>query len=335
MTSGIPQEENTSASVPIDAGNGASSPQEEEFALLVEGAYKSYRNGSAVREVVKDISLYVRPGTIHGLLGPNGAGKTTTIKMLLGLVRPQAGRFEILGYEAAPEIRRYAGFLPEQPYFSPHLTAYQVLRVIGRALEMPRAQLEAQADELLSKVGLEHRGKDRLSSYSRGMLQRFGIAQALLGDPKVLVLDEPASGLDPVGQRDVRDLIKALRDEGITVLLSSHQLSEVEAVCDEVTIVNRGRVAAKGDIEDLLKVAGQVLVTAEGDALHLPEQVAAVASDIGRDGSRWLISIPEESTRAIVDALDDGGFRIVSLAPRRESLEEYFSRLIAGSNGVS
>jgi len=335
MTSAISQDADTSVVTLNDTSTSASSPQEGEFALLVEGAYKSYRNGSAVREVVKDISIYVRPGTIHGLLGPNGAGKTTTIKMLLGLVRPQAGRFEILGYEAAPEVRRYAGFLPEQPYFSPHLTAHQVLRVIGRTLKMPKAQLEAQADKLLSKVGLEHRGKDRLSSYSRGMLQRFGIAQALLGDPKVLILDEPASGLDPVGQRDVRDLIKGLRDEGITVLLSSHQLSEVEAVCDEVTIVNRGRVAAKGDIEDLLKVAGQVLVTAEGDASHLPERVAAIAADIGNDGSRWLISIPEGSTRAIVDALDDGGFRVISLVPRRESLEEYFSRLIAGSNGVS
>lgn len=318
-----------------DANTSASSSQESEFALLVEGAYKSYRNGSTVREVVKDISLHVQSGTIHGLLGPNGAGKTTTIKMLLGLVRPQAGRFEILGYEAAPEIRRYAGFLPEQPYFSPHLTAYQVLRVIGRALEMSRAQVDQQADELLSKVGLEHRGKDRLSSYSRGMLQRFGIAQALLGSPKVLILDEPASGLDPVGQRDVRDLIKSLRDEGITVLLSSHQLSEVEAVCDEVTIVNAGKVASKGDIEDLLKVAGQVSIMAEGDASHLPEQVIDAATEIGKNERGWAIAIPEDSIRSVVDALDDNGFRIISLVSRRESLEEYFSRLVAGSNGVS
>ncbi len=160
------------------------------------------------------------------------------------------------------------------------------------------------------------------------MLQRLGLAQALLGSPAVVVLDEPASGLDPVGQRDVRNLMLELRDAGTSILLSSHQLSEVEAVCDEVTILNRGRVAARGHIDDLLNVAGQTSVRARGQG-DLPPAVAALVTDTAYSGSTVAFSVADDSVRLVVDALDDHGWQIVSVTPKRDSLEDYFSRLLA------
>ena len=205
-------------------------------------------------------------GGIHGLLGPNGAGKTTTLKMLLGLVRPSGGTFEILGAPAhGPGARARLGFLPEQPYFPAQLTVIEALQLYGRLSGMSKSEVKAAVPGLLDKVGLEGREGSLLSRFSRGMLQRLGLAQAMLGDPEVIVLDEPASGLDPVGQRDVRNLMLELRSGGTAVLLSSHQLSEVEAICDEVTILNRGLVAARGHIDDLLNVSGQVSVRVRGD----------------------------------------------------------------------
>ncbi len=304
-----------------------------DHALVIEGARKTYGGRRAAREAVHDVSLHVSAGRVHGLLGPNGAGKTTTIKMLLGLVTPSAGRFEILGRPATPEVRRDVGFLPEQPYFPPQLTARGVMRLAGRTAGMPATGIDRASDELLSRVGLKGRERSRLSSFSRGMLQRLGLAQALLGDPKVLVLDEPASGLDPVGQRDVRDLIIGLRESGTTILLSSHQLSEVEAVCDDVTILNAGRVASRGRIDDLLNVAGRTSIRAISAEETLPEPVARVVEDVALAGGTWVFSVPDEQVRAVVDALDDAGWRIVSLSPKRESLEDYFARLLAGLGG--
>ena len=177
-----------------------------------------------------------------------------------------------------------------------------------------------------------------LSKFSRGMLQRLGIAQALIADPKVAILDEPASGLDPVGQRDIRNLMLDLRSSGTTVLLSSHQLSEVEAVCDGVTILSRGRVAAKGRIDDLLNVAGQTSVRVRGEGADLPPKVAPLVSDVAVSGGTWIFSIAEGHVRPVVDAVDDAGWSLVSVTPKRESLEEYFSRLLeadASEGGAS
>ncbi|MDP2402094.1 MAG: ABC transporter ATP-binding protein, partial [Actinomycetota bacterium] len=242
-------------------------------------------------------------------------------------------RFEVFGEPATPAARQAIGFLPEQPYFPPHLSARQVMRLGGVLSGMPRADIDAAAARLLARVGLEGRESGRLSSFSRGMLQRLGLAQALLGEPRILVLDEPASGLDPVGQRDVRDLITALRDAGTTILLSSHQLSEVEAVCDDVTILNAGRVASRGRIDDLLNVVGRTSLRVASDAQELPVDVIEVAEDVSRVGSTWMFSIPDEQVRSVVDRLDDAGWQIVALAPKRESLEDYFARLLAGEGG--
>lgn len=303
-------------------------------ALLIEGARKSYGRASVGRaEAVSDVSFAVRPGTIHGLLGPNGAGKTTTLKMLLGLVRPSGGRFEILGRPAhEPGARARLGFLPEQPYFPTHLTAGEALAFYGRLSGLSREQVMEAAPRLLERVGLEGRERTLLSRFSRGMLQRFGLAQALLGDPRVLVLDEPASGLDPVGQRDVRNVMLDLRAAGVAILLSSHQLSEVEAVCDEVTILNRGRVAARGRIDELLNVAGSMSVRARGEG-GLPASVTALADEVAVDGGVAVFSVADERVREVVDALDDAGWRIESIVGKRESLEDYFARLLEAPDG--
>ncbi|HSK46553.1 MAG TPA: ABC transporter ATP-binding protein, partial [Coriobacteriia bacterium] len=258
----------------------------------------------------------------------NGAGKTTTLKMLLGLVKPSGGAFRILGEDAhAPGARSSLGFLPEQPYFPTQLTAQEALTLYGRLAGLTSAEVREHAPGLLERVGLDGQEKTTLSRFSRGMLQRLGIAQAMLGSPSVVVLDEPASGLDPVGQRDVRNLMLELRSSGTTVLLSSHQLSEVEAVCDEVTILNRGRVAARGDINDLLNAAGQVAVVARGSG-ELPPAVGREVTGTAFSGGSCAFSVAEESLRGVVDALDDAGWRVESISPKRDSLEDYFSRLL-------
>jgi ABC-2 type transport system ATP-binding protein len=302
-------------------------------ALLIGHARKDY--GRAVggrREAVADVSLQVSRGTIHGLLGPNGAGKTTTLKMLLGLVRPSGGRFEILGRDACkPGARARVGFLPEQPYFPQQLTAAEAMALYGRLTGLTRDEIAEQTDDLLERVGLEGRKKTILAKFSRGMLQRLGLAQALLGKPEVLVLDEPASGLDPIGQRDVRNLMVSLKEGGATILLSSHQLSEVETVSDEVTILHQGRVAALGHIDDLLNVTGQtsLRVICGGE---LPPEVAANVSDSAVAGTTTVFSLPDERVRGVVESLYDGGWKIVSLQPKRASLEDYFAALLSSAD---
>ncbi len=307
---------------------------EERLAIEVSGARKVYRaRVGGPKTVVHDVSLRVAEGSIHGLLGPNGAGKTTTLKMLIGLVRPTSGTFRVEGRDSTrPEGRIRLGFLPEQPYFPMQLTATEALRLYGRLVGLSRAELRTTSERLLALVGLEGRGHEALSKFSRGMLQRLGVAQALLGDPRVIVLDEPASGLDPIGQRDMRNLMLALRDEGRTVLLSSHQLSEVEAVCDRVTIVNGGRVAAEGHIDDLLNVAGHSSIRARG-LPELPAELAALVEDVATSGGAWIFSVRDASVRRAVDLIDDAGGTVVAVNPKRDSLEDYFARMLASPKG--
>jgi ABC-2 type transport system ATP-binding protein len=307
----------------------------EAPALLIEHARKDYgRATGGRREAVADVSLSVSRGAIHGLLGPNGAGKTTTLKMLLGLVKPSGGRFEILGMDARkPGARARVGFLPEQPYFPQQLTAFEAMTLYGRLTGLNRAEIAEQTGDLLERVGLEGRQKTILAKFSRGMLQRLGLAQALLGNPEVLILDEPASGLDPIGQRDVRNLMVSLKEGGATILLSSHQLSEVETVSDEVTILHQGRVAALGHINDLLNVSGQTSLRVIG-AGDLPAEVSAIVCDIAISGATTVFSLPDEHVRRVVELLYDNGWKIVSLQPKRASLEDYFAALLTTADGA-
>ncbi len=300
-------------------------------AIRVTGARKVYEAfPQRARVAVEDVSIDVPQGAIHGLLGPNGAGKTTTLKMLLGLVRPTAGTFEVLGADSRRRAgRAQVGFLPEQPYFPAQLSAGQAMRLYARLAGVPDREIAARTDELLARVGLEGQRPTALSAFSRGMLQRLGIAQALVGRPRVVILDEPASGLDPIGQRDVRNLMLELRDSGVTVLLSSHQLSEAEAVCDRVSIMSRGRLAAEGTLDDLLNVAGRTSVRVSGLSGGLPDAVAAVASDVATTSlGTWVFSVPDADVRRVVDAVDDAGGTVLALMPKRESLEDYFTGLM-------
>jgi ABC-2 type transport system ATP-binding protein len=223
--------------------------------------------------------------------------------------------------------------MPEQPYFPQHLRAAQALKLYAQLGGVPKEEIAPRTSRLMERVGLQGREKTTLDTFSRGMLQRLGIAQALINDPTVVVLDEPASGLDPVGQRDIRNLMLELRDSGVTVLLSSHQLSEVEAVCDDVTIMNAGIVAAEGDLDVLLNVEGRTSIRVRGLEDGLPGPVGELATNIAASGGVSVFSVADESVRAVVDAIDDAGGRILAITPVRDSLEDYFARLLVSTSG--
>ena len=223
--------------------------------LEVEGLFKTFRVGFFRKRVdaVRGVRFDVREGEIFGLLGPNGAGKTTTLKVMMGLIAPTKGAIRIFGRSCAePSARRDVGFLPENPYFHEYLTPRELLEFYGRLVGLGGGELRRQRDALIEQVGLADAATRPLRKFSKGMLQRIGIAQALIGDPKLLVFDEPMSGLDPIGRKFVADLIEDLHRRGKTILFSSHILSDVERLCDRVVILNRGVVAAEGRLADLV-----------------------------------------------------------------------------------
>jgi ABC-2 type transport system ATP-binding protein len=287
------------------------SPQ--EAVVRAVGLQKHFRVGFFARRVdaVHDVGFEVRRGEIFGFLGPNGAGKTTTIKMLMGLIRPSAGQAEILG-QPVPSLKakRQVGFLPESPYFYDYLTGQELLDLMGRLCGLDRRQRRKRAGELLERVGLAA-AKDRaLRKYSKGMLQRVGLAQALIHDPHLVVLDEPMSGLDPIGRKEIRDLILSLREEGRTVLFSTHILSDVELLCDRVAIVVGGRLRDQGPLEKLLSPR----------LLHT-EVV------FGQNGAKEAQRLaPEVDVDAALREALAAGKHVVSVTPRKESLEDLFVR---------
>ncbi|HWN64090.1 MAG TPA: ABC transporter ATP-binding protein [Candidatus Binatus sp.] len=207
---------------------------------------------------VRDLNLRVEPGEVYGLLGPNGSGKSTTLKIILGLVSPSRGRTEIFGRDSRlVESREAVGFLPENPYFYKYLSGEETLRFFGRLCRLGGARLKNRTDELLELVGLTKARKRRLGTYSKGMLQRIGLAQALIHEPKLLVLDEPTAGVDPAGSRQIRDLIVDLKRRGITVLLSSHLLAQAQEICDRVGILADGVLVREGRLEELIAIENQ------------------------------------------------------------------------------
>lgn len=206
-----------------------------------------------------DVTLTVQRGTIYGFLGPNGAGKTTTMHTLLGFIAPTSGKVSVLGGQMSQrEIRQRVGYLSEHPELYPYLTGHELLICMGRLFGVARAELERRAHELLTRVGLANAAQRRLSTYSRGMLQRIGLAQALINDPELIILDEPTSGLDPLGRMDFRRIILELRQAGKTIFFSSHELSEVERVCDHIAILAAGRIVAE-EQADRLTAPGESL----------------------------------------------------------------------------
>lgn len=302
------------------------------LAIELENLTQDYLTGFRRKRPVRaldGLSLQVEAGEVFGLLGPNGAGKTTTFKILMGLIRPTAGTARILGRaigEAA--MRARVGYLPEQPYFYDYLTAREFLAYCGALCDLPAAKTKQRAAELLKQVGLTDVADKPLRKFSKGMLQRVGLAQALIHDPEVLFLDEPMSGLDPLGRREVRDLVVGLRARGKTIFFSSHILTDVEAMCDRVTILNRGRLIESGKLSDILKTRGnqlEAVVSGVNEQTLAELKRFAVKLQPTPEGARvWL-----EDDRAVSRLLElthQAGGRLVSVTPARESLEELFVR---------
>ncbi|MBS0660821.1 MAG: ABC transporter ATP-binding protein [Verrucomicrobia bacterium] len=236
---------------------------------------------------VEDLSLEVAPGQVYGLLGPNGSGKSTTMKMVLGLVPPTRGQVEVFGVDAdRVESRVAVGFLPENPYFQKFLTGTETVAFFGRLAGVPKRDLRDRARELLRLVGLEEAADRRLSGYSKGMLQRIGLAQALVQEPRLLVLDEPTAGVDPAGSRDIKDLILKFKDRGITVLLCSHLLAQVQEICDRIGILHRGRLVCEGPLAELIEKRAQTELVLENAPAGL---LAEIEAAVGRhEGARLL-----------------------------------------------
>ncbi len=235
---------------------------------------------------VKDLSLEVAPGQVYGLLGPNGSGKSTTMKVVLGLVTPTSGRTEIFGHDSTlVESREQVGFLPENPYFYKYLTGQETLEFYGKLCSLRGAKLRERTKELLHFVGLEKAADRRVGGYSKGMLQRIGLAQALIQDPRLLVLDEPTAGVDPAGSREIRDLILDFKGRGITVLLCSHLLGQVQEICDRIGILHEGVLVREGRLNDLISIENQTELILE-DAT--PELLAELAAVVNRSQGRLV-----------------------------------------------
>jgi len=264
-------------------------------AIAIRNLTKIYRIPFRRERVVavRDLSLEVQPGQVYGLLGPNGSGKSTTMKILLGLVSPNGGSTEIFGRNSSEVASREAvGFLPENPYFYKFLTGLETLLFFGRLCGMHGSELRHRADELLETVGLTDAADRRLAGYSKGMLQRIGLAQALIQHPRLLVLDEPTAGVDPAGSREIRDLILDFKSRGITVLLCSHLLGQVQEICDRVGILHKGVLVREGALNELISIENQTELILENAS---PELVARIESMVAADGAQ-LVEIRKPQT---------------------------------------
>ncbi len=283
---------------------------------------------------LKDLDLVVNEGEILAYLGPNGSGKTTTIKMLLGLIFPTSGTIEILGSSdiGAADIKKKIGYLPEGAYYPEFLKGEEVLQFYGSLYGIPRRKLKTRISEVLELVGMNHARKRMIRGYSKGMRQRIGLAQALINDPQILILDEPTTGLDPIARKEIRDILVELRDQGKTLLISSHELLEVEMISNRVGILYEGALQTLGTLDELLSDR-DVVFTVEGvteDSLTKLE-LAGIEKEDSHDGETML-RVP--SSLAVYEALEmckSSDIKLLSVAPRRETLEELFVRIVGAA----
>jgi ABC-2 type transport system ATP-binding protein len=303
-------------------------------AIEILNLEKTYNIGfwrTKQKRALSPLTLNVEEGEIFGFLGPNGAGKTTTLKMLMGLVFPTGGSARILGMDVNdPRVKAQIGFLPEQPYFYDYLSAPELLHYYGRLSGMSASDLSQRVKDVLGRVGLPDVGNLQLRKFSKGMLQRVGIAQAILHEPKVVFFDEPMSGLDPMGRREVRELMEQLKQEGKTVFFSTHILADAEALCDRVAVIHLGQLRAVGAVADLTSsVRGKVDVVWAGTAV--PASIKALGAECHVTGDTVRAVIGEESQDAIIDALRRERVRLISLTPVRTTLEQYFVEKLKSS----
>ncbi len=297
--------------------------------VRLENVVKSFRGDLGLRpkQVLRGISFSVQQGEIFGFVGPNGAGKTTTLKVLMGLIRATEGSASILGRDVGESgFRDQIGFLPENPYFYPFLTAGEILDFYARLSGVEAGQRASRVEALLETVNLSHAADARLRTFSKGMLQRVGVAQALINDPAIVFFDEPMSGLDPIGRKEIRDVILSLRAAGKTVFMTTHILHDVEMTCDRVAIIVKGQIRYEGGIEDFLPDS---TVPTDVVLAHLPSGVAerieeSLDVEMRGHGDRVELTVPEKKIREVLTAALDGGAEIVSVTPHRNSLEEVF-----------
>jgi ABC-2 type transport system ATP-binding protein len=296
-------------------------------AIEILGLQKTYMVGfwrKRPKRALSPLHLTVEDGEIFGFLGPNGAGKTTTLKLLMGLVFATAGSARILGRDwTDPEVKAQIGFLPEQPYFYDHLTAHELLNYYAQLSGIPGKERSRRVEAMLERVGLPDVKAVQLRKFSKGMLQRVGLAQAILHDPKVVFFDEPMSGLDPMGRREVRDLMEQLKHEGKTVFFSTHILSDAEALCDRVAIIHKGELRGIGAVEDLTSsVQGKVEVIWK--STQVPASLKALGAECHVTGDTVRAIIHENQQDAAIDALRRERLRLIAIIPVRTSLEAYF-----------
>ena len=312
---------------------GVSCARVPELVIDVHDLKKTYRTPFARRrvEALRGVTFSVERGHIFGFVGPNGAGKTTTIRTLMGLIRPTGGTATLLGHPLGSRAARAKiGFLPESPYFYDYLDVVELCDLAGRLFGLAPAARKTRADELIEKVGLSRARGQSLKKFSKGMLQRAGLAQALMNDPELVVLDEPMSGLDPIGRKEVRDLILELRDHGKTVFFSTHILSDVEAITDRVAIIARGQLQAHGTPAELVSRS----ITAVDVTVRLAADAPAAALEhdatrVRRVGDELSLTL---AATADVDAwiarAHAAGAKIMQIAPRHETLEQLFVRQV-------
>jgi len=316
------------------------SERSERTVIDVVELAKTYRTPFTRRrvEALRGVSFQVRRGEIFGFLGPNGAGKTTTIRCLMGLIKATGGHARLLGQPVPSRAARArVGFLPEQPYFYDYLTVAELLDLAGRLFGLDHPTRRRRADELIVKVGLERARTQSLKKFSKGMLQRAGLAQALINDPELVVFDEPMSGLDPVGRKEVRDLMLELREAGKTVFFSSHILTDVETISDRVAIVMRGKIEAVGAPREL---AGKTLlgtdVTLRIDDPRGPaaDEIAARGEGVRRGDQELVITVAADvDVDELLAFARERGARVVAVTPRHETLEDLFVRQALSSEG--
>src|SRR5579862_1557607 len=310
-----------------------------DIAIKASGLGMIYSPGLFQRKKVglQSLDLEVPAGSIFGYLGQNGAGKTTTIKILTGLQFATSGQAWLFGVDVLrSESRRKIGFMPENPYFYEYLTAEEALDFYGKLSGMDRESRKRRTDELLSAFGLNHARKVNMRNYSKGMRQRLGLAQAMMHAPPLVILDEPMSGLDPMGRRDVRNAILRLRDNGQTVFFSSHILGDVEEICDRVCVLNQGKKVAEGPIASLLtnKVV-EVALSFTGVPKEGHAESAKLAARSWHDGAQYHVLVSdEEKAQKVTAMLQSAGAVLRSMVPHKESLEEYFVRVTMSGGGA-
>jgi ABC-2 type transport system ATP-binding protein len=299
---------------------------------------KHYRTGLVNRKnivALEKVSLSIEQGEIFGLLGPNGAGKTTFVKLLLSIAHPTSGTATVLGHSLGQRaLKEHCGYLPESHRYPGFLTALDTLIFFGRLNGLPESALKDKSKSLLEMVGLKDWAKVKTKKFSKGMLQRLGLAQALVNDPKLLFLDEPTDGVDPIGRKEIRDILLRLRQEGTTIFLNSHLLSEIEMMCDRVAILNKGKVVRTGTISELTtqKLAYSIQLSAPiSDTLR--ERLSQSHLSIEFKDTSITVALKDKSElNSIIDTLRAGGIGIEGMTQQKTSLEDYFIQLVKGEN---